>query len=105
MQRILRILDLSDAELSILLTGDEEIAELNGLFRHKPYSTDVLSFPQEVVVSLPDGFERPRVLGDLVLSLETVARQATKGAYLVLRQHANPLRYPHGPFLMKQAFS
>ena len=78
-KRILRILNLSNAELSILLTGDEEIAELNGLFRHKPYSTDVLSFPQEAVASLPDGFERPRVLGDLVLSLETVARQAKKG--------------------------
>ena len=78
-QRILRILDLNKAELSILLTGDEEIAELNGLFRQKPYSTDVLSFPQEAVACLPDGFERPRVLGDLVLSLETVARQAAKG--------------------------
>ena len=78
-QRILRILDLGNAELSVLLTGDEEIAELNATYRQKTTSTDVLSFPQGAVATLDDELHRPRILGDLVLSLETVERQAKKG--------------------------
>ena len=55
-----------DMELSILVTDDPGIQALNAQWRGKEQPTDVLSFPQEDEV----------LLGDLVLSLDTAARQA-----------------------------
>ena len=103
-QKILRLLDLRDAELSVLLTGDEEIAELNGIYRQKPYSTDVLSFPQESITPVPAEPERPRVLGDLVLSLETVARQATKGCLPRVAQACEPAAQTQWSILDEASF-
>lgn len=65
---LLRAAALHDVELSVLLCSDARIAELNGAWRDKPVPTDVLSFPQDDAV----------VLGDLVLSLDTAARQAAE---------------------------
>jgi probable rRNA maturation factor len=73
---ILRSVDRADSELSVLLVGDEEIAELNGQYRSKPVPTDVLSF------SLLEGSHADRrgsLLGDVVISLETAERQARRG--------------------------
>ena len=56
----------SDWELSVALTDDTGIKELNRTWREKDSPTDVLSFPQDV-----EG-----LLGDLVISLETARRQA-----------------------------
>lgn len=58
-----------DLELSVLFCDDAFIAGLNGNFRNKRRPTDVLAFPQE---DTPHG--APRALGDIVISLETVAR-------------------------------
>ncbi len=61
------------SELTIVLTGDEEMAELNRLWRGKDASTNVLSFPGG------DGAEAegtPRMLGDIVLAAETVVKEA-----------------------------
>ena len=44
--RLLRLLDLPDADLAVLLTDDEEIRALNRDYRAKDYATDVLSFSQ-----------------------------------------------------------
>ncbi len=59
------------AELSILLTDDEEQHELNREWRGKDASTNVLSFPQiepfEPVVG---------ILGDITLARETLIREA-----------------------------
>ena len=41
---MLQCLGLGEAELSIALTNDEEIHELNRVFRHKDKPTDVLAF-------------------------------------------------------------
>ena len=69
----LDILGKADHELSIVLTDDEHIQSLNRDFRQKDTPTDVLSFGQmegEFFISpIP-------MLGDLVISLETAARQA-----------------------------
>ncbi len=59
------------AELSIVLTDDVAIHALNKQWRGKDKPTDVLSFPQ-------NGFEQTRVLGDVVISTETAARQAPR---------------------------
>jgi rRNA maturation RNase YbeY len=61
-------------EISILLTGDAEIHELNKNYRGKDRSTDVLSFPADLE---PQRSVSPS-LGDIVISLETAQRQAQK---------------------------
>ena len=69
------LLEKADHELSILLTDDRHIRDLNREYRHKDEPTDVLSFGQmegDVFVSpIP-------MLGDLVISLETATRQAAE---------------------------
>ena len=75
-ERLLRELDLSARELSILLCGDEEIHGLNRAYRKKDRPTDVLSFSQQ---EGPDGHLHPELLGDVVISLETASREAGKG--------------------------
>ena len=73
-ERMLRALDLDDAELSVLLCDDETIHTLNRDFRHKDKPTDVLAFAMRE----GDGpLVRPEVLGDVVISLETARRQAS----------------------------
>ena len=64
-----RILDrVADGrELSLHLCGDDEIRSLNRDYRHKDTPTDVLSFPQD-----------PPLLGDVVISVHTAARQAAE---------------------------
>ena len=72
---MLASLELLDSELSVLLTNDEHIRDLNRTYRHKDRPTDVLSFfvDAEFDRPIPDG---PRILGDIVISLDTAARQA-----------------------------
>ncbi len=55
-------------ELSVLLTGNEEIRELNREYRGKDKPTDVLSFPME----------DEHLLGDIVISTEKAASQAVE---------------------------
>lgn len=59
-------------ELSILLSDDEEVRGLNRDYRGKDRPTNVLSFPAEDA----GGPGRPRLLGDVVLSLGTLRREA-----------------------------
>lgn len=59
------------AELSILLTNDEEQHELNQQWRGKDSSTNVLSFPQIEPFGPVIG-----ILGDITLARETLIREA-----------------------------
>ena len=59
------------AELSILLTNDEEQQELNRQWRGKDSSTNVLSFPQIERFGPVMG-----LLGDITLARETLVREA-----------------------------
>lgn len=69
-------LELAHAELSVLLTNDAQIHALNLEHREKDKPTDVLSFPLDEGGGA-DGFvSGTRVLGDVVISLDTAARQA-----------------------------
>lgn len=77
-ERLLRALDVPEAELSIALVGDAAITKLNAAYREREGATDVLSF------SLLDGVHSERrgaLLGDVVISLETAARQAPRGVH------------------------
>ena len=69
-RRILEVLAITDSELSVLLTDDEEIRRLNRSFRGKDSPTDVLSFPINEMVG------GRKILGDVVISVDTAKRQA-----------------------------
>lgn len=61
------------AELSLLLTSDSRIAELNGRYRGKKGPTNVLAFP---LAAGPDAGMAGNLLGDIVISVETARREA-----------------------------
>lgn len=71
-ERALVALGRGEDELSVLLCDDATIQPLNRDWRGKDAPTDVLSFPQ-LDEAPGDG---PEVLGDVVISVETAARQA-----------------------------
>ena len=66
-------------ELSIALVDDADIQALNRDYRHKDKATNVLSFPQE-----------GPLLGDIVLALETVQREAAEKS-ISLEHHVSHL--------------
>jgi probable rRNA maturation factor len=70
--RVLAEFGLEDAELSVLLCDDATIHPLNKQYRGKDKPTDVLSFSQLE----GEAVGRREVIGDVVISLETAARQA-----------------------------
>lgn len=67
---------LGPSELGLTLTTDAEIRRLNATYRGLDKATDVLAFALEEgpPMALPEGM--PRQLGDVIVSLETVERQA-----------------------------
>jgi probable rRNA maturation factor len=71
--RILRVLQAAaralrvDGEVSLVLTGDRALRALNARYRGQDAPTDVLSFP---------GGGGEEGLGDIVISVETAARNA-----------------------------
>jgi len=70
---ILRSTGEARSELSIALVDDAAIEVLNGRWRGKRRPTDVLSFS---LVEGEHADRRGRLLGDVVISVETAARQA-----------------------------
>jgi probable rRNA maturation factor len=75
-QKMLAHLGLSAVELSIALVDDPTIHELNRAYRHKDKATDVLAFPLQELT--PGASPAPGLLGDVILSVETARRQATR---------------------------
>jgi probable rRNA maturation factor len=65
-----------DYEVSLRLTGDAAIHELNRDYRAKDKPTDVLAFAQR---EGPGADVHPELLGDLVISVDTARRQAKRG--------------------------
>jgi probable rRNA maturation factor len=70
---VLREIERADRELSIALVDDPEIQALNSAFRGRDRPTDVLAFSLE---EGPHPERRGPLLGDVVIGLETAARQA-----------------------------
>jgi len=64
-------------ELSVVLTGDAEIHRLNRQYRGVDRPTDVLAFSQREGGA---AVARSPVLGDVVISIETAARQRGRRA-------------------------
>jgi probable rRNA maturation factor len=79
MARAAALSDLSlgaEVEVGLTLTDDAEIHALNRDFRRKNKPTDVLAFAMR---EGEGGNLHPGVLGDVVISLDTAARQARRG--------------------------
>ncbi len=87
---------LAQCEVSILLTGDAEIRELNRTWRRKDRPTNVLSFPAEEkpdsTTSVPSRSLHggPVLLGDIVLALETTLAEASE-KQIALSDHVSHL--------------
>jgi probable rRNA maturation factor len=72
----LATLGLSSSHVSLLLTTDGEIRQLNRDYRAIDRATDVLSFHQQELRDEQDPAGRGAFLGDLVISLETARRRS-----------------------------
>jgi probable rRNA maturation factor len=69
--KILNILGRDEVELSVVLTNNEHIQELNRNFLDRDKPTNVISFPQQE----GEGFAGNH-LGDVVISVERAAEEA-----------------------------
>jgi probable rRNA maturation factor len=87
--RVKQALALGEADVSICLVSDTEIARMNAAFRKKKGPTDVLSFPaiqRRAPVSLPQRQKTRRAptsktdvfLGDIAISPAAARRNAEK---------------------------
>lgn len=87
-QAVLNVLGSPDGELSILIVDDPQIAELNKDYFDREGPTNVIAFPQQEMscetqnndVSQSPVFEAgedmpPVLLGDVVISADTAARE------------------------------
>ncbi|BBR56008.1 MULTISPECIES: rRNA maturation RNase YbeY [Pseudomonas] len=89
----------ADSEMTIRLVDEPEGRELNHTYRHKDYATNVLSFPADV----PDDLLDIPLLGDLVICVPVVEREATEQgksleahwAHLVIHGCLHLLGYDH----------
>ena len=80
--RLLRSERLYGAEVSVLLTDDTVVHELNFQYRGYDKPTDVLSFAQletaEGAPQAPEIGKIPETLGDVIISVDTAERQARR---------------------------
>ena len=77
---VLRMEEFYDpAEISVTFVDNEQIRELNAQYRNKDASTDVLSFPMgENGVYDVNHDTGAKILGDIVISMETAQEQAVR---------------------------
>ena len=103
---MLAYLGLAEAELSVVLVNDDAIQLLNRDHRGKDSPTDVLAFPLGKAPSK----DQPRLLGDVVISLPTAARQAKsrqrallpEARFLLAHGLLHLIGYDHATKLQKQ---
>jgi len=72
---VLRYLGRPRDEVSILLVDDREIRDMNRTYLKRDRPTNVIAFPMH---EGPFRDLHPRLLGDVVISIETAARDAAK---------------------------
>ncbi len=75
MQSLLAAVDEGESSISVTLVDDAAIQRINAEHRGKDKSTDVLSFPLFDESSTDPEIDE-RLLGDIVISIDTARRQA-----------------------------
>lgn len=74
-ERLLNLQGMQGVEISIYLTDDQVIRDLNRSYRGKDKATDVLSF------TLDEPVGEYHLLGEIVISIDTAERQAKDLGY------------------------
>src|SRR5579864_3747386 len=80
---MLACLQLGKDEVSIVLTGDRQIRQLNKIYRRKDRPTDVLAF---ALREGEHGDLAGPLLGDVVMSVPTARRQAAAAGRELLEE-------------------
>ncbi len=99
-QRILSASGCPDGELSVLIVDDGEIRNLNRDYLQRDRPTNVISFAMREGAADP---LHPDLLGDVVISIETAARDAAEAGcaleselyFLLLHGTLHLLGYDH----------
>ena len=74
-------------EVSVTLVNNKQIKELNSIYRNKDSVTDVLSFPMgEDGKYDVDPKTGAKILGDIVISMETAVEQAERFGHSLQRE-------------------
>lgn len=73
-----------DAEIVVRIVDEQESAQLNEQYRHKPGPTNILSFP----VDVPEGVEL-NLLGDLVICAPVVEKEALEQDKILMHHWAH----------------
>ena len=76
LKRLLKELGFKDREVSLLLVADDQIREITTNYLQKDRPTNVISF---AMTEGAFGDVHPEILGDIILSVETAARDAMAG--------------------------
>ena len=78
-----------ECELSVTFVDDEAIREINKQYRGKDRATDVISFALEEMgedeIEIV-GADMPRVLGDIIISVDTARAQAEEYGHSTNRE-------------------
>lgn len=80
-------------ELSVKLSDDAEVQQLNAAYRYKDRPTNVLSFPMlasDLLETIDNTDDGEVLLGDIILARETCAREAEERG-ISLADHATHL--------------
>ena len=72
-KQILSALDYNSTEISVVITDNSQIQQLNKIYRKVDKPTNVLAFPMQ---EGQFGDITPGLLGDLVISCETAQKEA-----------------------------
>jgi probable rRNA maturation factor len=76
LKRLLKALDREESETSVLLVDDDQIREFNKRYLKRDRPTNVISF---AMTEGAFGDVHPEILGDIIISVETAARDAETG--------------------------
>lgn len=75
-----------EPEVSLTLTDDEGIAEINAQYRNIDAPTDVLSFPMYEPGEIPANTDQELLLGDIVISIPRMEAQAAEYGHSRVRE-------------------
>jgi probable rRNA maturation factor len=76
LKKLLKALGFEHGEISLLLVNDHQIREINKKYLKRDRPTNVISF---AMTEGPFGGIHPEVLGDIIISVETAARDTLSG--------------------------
>lgn len=81
-EKTLLYLDAVECDLTVVISNNADIRELNRTYRHIDAPTDVLSF----VYDMRDPETNARYLGDIIISAEKLKEQAEEAGHSIDRE-------------------